>query len=338
MITALIGLGRMGMRHASVLEQCQLPIVAISDLNREACDAAGNRYGIPEERRFISGIELIDQIRPEFLIIATTAPGHCDLVVRAARNGAKMILCEKPMATNLRDCETMISACNSAGVKLAINHQMRFMEQYTLPKSMIESEAFGGLGSVIVSAGNFGMAMNGTHYFEMFRYLCGEDPVKVSAWFSKEELSNPRGPQFRDASGSIRLETPSGKRFYMDCSHDQGHGMNVTYNCRYGRISVDELAGTLSYVVRKEEYRNEPTTRYGMPYDSDSITITPADAVAPTRSVLEALLARADYPTGEHGLLAMKLLIAAHLSNERWGATIDLRSEPVSGDYTLPIA
>ncbi|TAW87714.1 Gfo/Idh/MocA family oxidoreductase [Rhizobium ruizarguesonis] len=338
MITALIGLGRMGMRHASVLEQCHLPITAISDINRDACDTAGNNYGIPEERRFTSAIELIDKIRPELLIVATTAPGHCELVVRAARNGAKMILCEKPMATNLRDCETMISACNSTGVKLAINHQMRFMEQYTIPKSLIESEAFGGLGSVIVSAGNFGMAMNGTHYFEMFRYLCGEDSVKVSAWFSKDELANPRGPQFRDASGSLRLETSSGKRFYMDCSHDQGHGMNVTYNCRNGRISVDELAGNLSFVVRKGEHRGESTTRYGMPYETGSKTITPADAVAPTRSVLEALLKGSDFPTGEHGLLAMKLLVTAHLSHERGGATIDLREEPISPDYTLPIA
>lgn len=338
MITALIGLGRMGMRHATVLEQCQLPITAISDLNRDTCEAVGNAHGIPPEHRYQSAIELIDQVRPELLVIATTAPGHHELVIRAAQKGARIILCEKPMATNLRDCESMISACSAAGVKLAINHQMRFMEQYVTPKSMIASEAFGGLGSVIVSAGNFGMAMNGTHYFEMFRYLCDEEPVKVSAWFSKDELANPRGPQFKDASGTIRMETPSGKRFYMDCSSDQGHGMHVTYNCRNGRISVDELAGDLSFVVRKADHRGEPTTRYGMPYETGSAVITPADAVAPTRAVLEALLKGEDYPTGENGLLAMKLLIAAHLSNERGGATIDLRSETIPVDYSLPIA
>lgn len=338
MKAALIGLGRMGMRQATVLQQCKVQISAISDLNQSACDAAGNEYGVPSEFRFTSPEELITRVKPEILVVATTAPSHHHLVIKAAGNGAKMILCEKPMATNLRDCEAMISACKAAGVRLAVNHQMRFMDQYTIPKSMAESEEFGGLGSIIVSAGNFGMAMNGTHYFEMFRYLTNEDPVLVSAWFSTEEVPNPRGPQFTDKAGTVRLETASGKRFYMDCSSDQGHGMHVTYNCRNGRIEIDELAGRMSYVMRQAEHRHQPTTRYGMPYDTGSKTITPADAVAPTRAVLESLLNGQNYPTGDDGLLAMRLLVAAHLSNERGGVTIDLRKEDMPLDLTLPIA
>ena len=338
MKAALIGLGRMGMRQATVLQQCQVPISAVSDLNQSACDLAGDEYGVPPEFRFTSPDELITRVRPELLVVATTAPSHHQLVIKAAENGARMILCEKPMATNLADCEAMISACKAAGVRLAVNHQMRFMDQYTVPKSMAASEEFGGLGSVIVSAGNFGMAMNGTHYFEMFRYLTNEEPVLVSAWFSAEEVANPRGPQFTDKAGTVRLETASGKRFYMDCSADQGHGMHVTYNCRNGRIEIDELAGKMSYVVRLAEHRHQPTTRYGMPYDTGFKTITPADAVAPTRSVLESLLKGQDYPTGDDGLLAMRLLVAAHLSNERGGVTIDLRNEAMPRDLILPIA
>jgi predicted dehydrogenase len=64
----------------------------------------------------------------------------------------------------------MIRACEQQGAQLAINHQMHFMEQYTSPKAIIESDAFGGLRSATVVAGNFGMGMNGLHYFEMFRF------------------------------------------------------------------------------------------------------------------------------------------------------------------------
>lgn len=337
MKAALIGLGRMGMRHATVLRQCSHTIAAISDVNVAAREAAGNELEVPPTSQFASGEELLSIESPELLVIATTAPSHHGLVMKAVSSGVKMILCEKPMATNLRDCESMISACRSAGVRLAVNHQMRFMEQYTVTKSMCGSEAFGGLGSVIVSAGNFGVAMNGTHYFEMFRYMTDEEPVLISARFSKEEIANPRGAQFKDAAGSVRLETASGKRFYMDCSVDQGHGVQVTYNCKYGRITVDELAGSLTYVVRQPEHRDQPTTRYGMPNHLGSDSITPADAVAPTRSVLEALVQGQNYPTGEHGSLAMKLLIAAHLSNEQGGVTVDLRKSPQL-DRTLPIA
>jgi len=338
MKTALIGLGRMGMRQATVLRQCDLKITAISDLNVEACKTAGEEYDVATENQFTSGEELIEKIRPELLVIATTAPSHRDLVIKAAQNGARKILCEKPMAVSLDECQEMVDACKAAGVELAINHQMRSMEQYTVPKHMATSAEFGGIGSVIVSAGNFGMAMNGTHYFEMFRYMTDEEPVLVSAWFSDDNLPNPRGTQFKDAVGSIRLETPSGKRFYMDCSSDQGHGMQVTYNCRNGRITIDELDGSMHYVARHTEHRGQPTTRYGMPYDKGSRTITPADAVAPTRAVLESLLKGENFPNGEEGLLAMKLLIAAHVSNSRGGVTIDLRKEDLPSDLALPIA
>ena len=80
-----------------------------------------------------------------------------------------------------------------------------------------------------VSAGNFGMAMNSIHYFEAFRFLADEAPLSVSAWFDDELLSNPRGPQFQDVSGCVRVTTSSGHRLYIDASADQGHGMQVTY-------------------------------------------------------------------------------------------------------------
>lgn len=338
MKTALIGLGRMGMRQATVLRQCELRIDAISDLNPEACKTAGEEFDVAPENQFVSGEKLIETIQPELLIIATTAPSHHDLVILAAKSGVRKILCEKPMGTNLAECQNMVKTCHAAGVELAVNHQMRSMEQYTIPKHMAASPEFGGIGSVIVSAGNFGMAMNGTHYFEMFRYMTDEEPVLVSAWFSDNTLQNPRGAQFKDVAGSIRLETPSGKRFYMDCSSDQGHGMQVTYNCHNGRITIDELDGSMYYVARHPEHRNQPTTQYGMPYDKGARTITPADAVAPTRAVLESLLRGENFPNGEDGLLAMKLLIAAHISNSRGGETIDLRKEELPTDLTLPIA
>lgn len=150
--------------------------------------------------------------------------------------------------------------------------------------------------------------------------MTDESPVKVSAHFSNEAVPNPRGAQFKDAAGTVRIETASGKRFYMDCSADQGHGVNAVYMARNGRITVDELAGELVAVVREAEHSALPTTRYGMPIETERLAITPADAVAPSAAVLSALIAGVDYPTGKDGRLAMEVLIAAHLSHEKGGA------------------
>jgi predicted dehydrogenase len=221
----------------------------------------------------------------------------------------------------------MLAACKENGVKLAINHQMRFMDQYTKAKRIIETAAFGGLSSVTVMAGNMGMAMNGTHYFEMFRYMADEPPAIATAWFSTEEVSNPRGPQFQDRAGSVRLTSASGKRFYMEIGADQGHGLKVIYAGPKGVLVVDELLGTIDLSARESQYRDLPTTRYGMPSVNESLSFIPADAVGPSRSVLEALLNDDGPPSGEDGRLAVAALVAAYVSNENGHVPVEVDSD-----------
>jgi predicted dehydrogenase len=225
----------------------------------------------------------------------------------------------------------MIDMCEKNGATLAINHQMRFMEQYTEPKNMMQSEAFGGLSSITVVAGNLGLAMNGTHYFEMFRFITDEEPFEVTAWFSQDRVPNPRGTQFEDRAGSIRITTASGKRFYMDAGSDQGHGVNVIYSGRNGQIFVDEVHGKMLVSVRKEEDRGLPTTRYGTASDMMDKNIQPADAMAPTKSVLEALIRKADFPSGNDGRLAVAALVAAYCSHENGHRPTGIK------DMTLPV-
>jgi predicted dehydrogenase len=236
------------------------------------------------------------------------------------------------MAVSLAECDKMLEVCAHYGTELAVNHQMRFMEQYTEPKRLVHSEAFGGLSSVTVVAGNFGMAMNGTHYFEMFRYMSDEPPSEVAAWLSEDRVPNPRGAQFEDRTGSVRLVTESGKRFYMDVGTNQGHGMTVVYAGPYGQLVVDELAGTMHLRVREEQYRSLPTTRYGMPWVEEEYRIRPADAVSPSRAVLEALLNDQNPPTGQDGRLAVAALVAAYVSDENGHVPIRLDTDDLPRD------
>ncbi len=314
---AVVGAGRMGRRHIQAIRDAGLNLVGVCDLNVESLAIAQEEQAVPARLCYRDFHALLREVRPECVIVATTAPTHCDFTCRAAQSGAQFILCEKPMAISLVQCDKMIDICASRGVRLAVNHQMRFMAQYVEPKEMLQSEQFGGLTSVTAIAGNFGMAMNGTHYFEMFRFMTDEVPQQVSAWFSAESVPNVRGPQFEDRGGTVRIVTPSGKRMYMDASSDQGHGLQVIYGARYGQIVVDELAGSIEFSVRKAEHRGQPTTRYGMPAQIESRRIAPVDAVVPSRAVLEALISGENWPTGEDGRLAVNTLVAAYVSNEQ---------------------
>jgi len=336
--TIVLGTGRMGRRHIQVVREMGLDLVGICDPNQESLLLAQKEQAVSPELHYTNARALITEKEPQCVVIASTAPSHREYTELAASLGVKYILCEKPMATSLADCDAMIETCEKHGVRLAVNHQMRFMEQYTESKKQLLSEKFGGISSITVVAGNFGMAMNGSHYFEMFRYMTDEAPKYVSAWFSEGKVSNPRGAEFEDHAGSIRIVSSSGKRFYLETSVDQGHGVQVIYAAKFGQISVDELAGKMRMIYREDQYRDLPTTRYGMPAIISESDIKPADAVAPSRAVLESLLSGADTPTGEDGRLAVASLVAAYVSNENDHRSVDVEDMSAYRQRVFPWA
>jgi myo-inositol 2-dehydrogenase / D-chiro-inositol 1-dehydrogenase len=313
---AVVGAGRMGQVHMQTVRDMKLDLAGICDLSQESLAAAGQRFDLAPERQFTDLSDLLREVRPDCLIVATTAPSHAEYTSAAAEAGVRFILCEKPMATSLADCDRMISVCKSNDVRLAINHQMRFMDYYREAKRLVQSEEFGSLASVTVVAGNFGLAMNGSHYFEMFRFMTDQPVNEVTAWFSNIAVPNPRGPQFEDCGGSVRAVNRNGQRLYLEMSPDQGHGLKVIYSGTYGVLVFDELSGVMQFSAREAQYRNLPTTRYGMPAieTTRQLPATSYDTLMPR--VLRALITGDDIPSGEQGRMVVAALVAAHVSDE----------------------
>lgn len=336
MKTAIIGVGRMGRRHVQAAQELGLSIVGVCDQSPDALKICEHEHNIPSDKQFNTAESMLQETKPDCVIISTTAPTHCEYTCLAADYGAKYILCEKPMAVSLAQCDRMIRVCKQNDAKLAINHQMRFMEQYTETKKIINSNEFGGLCSITIAGGNFGLAMNGTHYFEMFRYMTDEKPHEVTAWFSEEKVSNPRGPQFEDRAGAVRITTAKGRRLYIEAGADQGHGIKGIFSGRYGQVIVDQFKGMILLSARKEEDRNLPTTQYGTASVDSECFIQPVNIISSTKSVLDALRCETNYPTGEDGRLAVATLIAAYCSHEQGHTSIiiDDKNLPMSREFS----
>jgi predicted dehydrogenase len=327
----LVGTGRMGMSHLRAARNLGLELAGLCDLRPENLEKAATEADVPPAKCFGSSQAMFSaNPHVDLVLIATTADSHRSLVEQAAASGAKAILCEKPLATSVADCTAMIAACEKAGSLLAVNHQMRFMDQYTLVRHELDSGRFGKLASMNVVAGCFGMAMNGSHYCEAFRWLTGSDIVSATAWFSPGTLANPRGAQFVDHAGEVRFESADGRRLLMSIGADQGHGMTVTYAAQWGHLWVDELEGRYWATARKPEHQALPTTRYGMPWDRWETRFPQADNVGPTQAVIAALLQGQGYPDGQAGRCAVAAMVAAARS-------VELGSRPVRlselGDY-----
>lgn len=327
MRVAVIGVGRMGRNHIKVVQTLGLELAGISDQNEISLAGSGGECGVPAELRFTDASKLLERSNPDVVIIATTAPSHCEYTCMAAEAGAKFILCEKPMAVSLSQCDRMIETCERHGAKLAINHPSRFEERFTKAKDIVCSEEFGGLTSAVLIAGNMGWANNGSHHFEMFRLLTGETPVEVSAWFSEELVPNPRGPQYEDRGGSIRAITSSGKRLYIEEGTDQGHGVKIIYSGRYGQLTVDYLQGRMDLSVRDAEFRDLPTTRYASPSINKTINFEPLEIRSAIASVVEAMLNGGNAPSGQDGRSAIASLVAVYMSAENGNMPVKLNGQ-----------
>lgn len=338
MRTAVIGVGRMGRRHLAAACIAGLEIVGVADTNAPSLESAAADFGLTAAQLFDVPRMMLQELRPELVIVATTAPAHADLTCAAAESGAAAVLCEKPMATSIADCDRMIEVCDARGVRLAVNHQARFVPHYTVPMELSRSDEFGGLTSISVVAGNFGLAMNGTHRVDALAFMTGSTPRNVTAWFSDERIPNPRGPQFEDRAGSFRVVTESGKRLFVESSADQGHGIQSIYACRNGQIIVDELAGVITTTVRSAADRQQPTTRYAMPAVRDTQSIPPSDALHSTAALLRALVTGGGYPTGLEARQAVTILVGAYLSAENQHVTIDVKTDPLPRERHFPWA
>jgi predicted dehydrogenase len=324
MKVCVIGAGRMGRRHIAAARGVGFELAGVFDQSAEALATTLTECNVEKAMAFDDAGRMLATARPDAVVISTTAPSHCEFVCASAAAGVRHILCEKPMASSLEECDRMITACRAAGAKLAVNHQMRFMEQYTDIKALIDTPEFGGLRSMVVTAGNFGLSMNGSHYFEAFRYLTNEAVAEIACWFDPSNVPNPRGLQYVDRSGQLRAVSASGARLIIELGADLGHGVEVIYGCRNGQILVDELAGFVRAIHRMPEYRDLPTTRYGMPANEIQRKISQADVTKPTEDLWRALLADGSYPDGESGRHAVAALVAANLSGESGGRSVAL--------------
>jgi predicted dehydrogenase len=69
--------------------------------------------------------------------ICTPNDSHCEIALEAARHG-KAILCEKPLAMDVAQCEQMVAAVKTARVVNMVCHNYRRIPAIALAKAMIE--------------------------------------------------------------------------------------------------------------------------------------------------------------------------------------------------------
>jgi D-apiose dehydrogenase len=135
---ALVGCGAISTYHMRAWSQIEgVKIVALSDRTIEKAQAHAREFGVSPSHVYNDHRKLLEGEHLDFVDIATTPEAHRIQVEDAAARGVS-VLCQKPFAPTLEDAQTMIGACDRAGVLLSINENWRWRIWYRDLKRLVE--------------------------------------------------------------------------------------------------------------------------------------------------------------------------------------------------------
>jgi UDP-N-acetyl-2-amino-2-deoxyglucuronate dehydrogenase len=140
----LLGCGRIAKRHSDLLGGGHIPgakLVAVCDNVRERADAIAARFDV---RAFYDIDDFLNQRDIQVVSVLTPSGMHPAHAIAAAKAG-KHVVVEKPMALRLEDADTMIRACDAAGVKLFVVKQNRFNVPVVKAREAFDAGRFGRL-------------------------------------------------------------------------------------------------------------------------------------------------------------------------------------------------
>lgn len=178
---------------------------------------------------------------------------HADFSIRAAKAG-KHVICEKPMATSVLECQAIIDACKENKVKLSIGYRLQSEPCTNRIKELVEEKTFGepryvSAEAAYLSQGNWGQwrfnkslsgggaLMNmGVYGIQGLIYATGALPIAVQA----QEFST-RPDLFNDTDETItaQFKFPNGVIGTLFTSHSS-KGDRLYTSCEKGWFELDK--------------------------------------------------------------------------------------------------
>jgi predicted dehydrogenase len=140
---ALLGCGRIGHRHAQLMQQYGT-LVAVADTDAAAANHFSTTFGVPA---FYSADALFAQGQAQVVAICTPNGLHARHSIAALRAGLH-VLCEKPMAIASEDAQAMVEAAQQTGNQLFIVKQNRFNPPVQAVKQLLDTGMLGRMLSV----------------------------------------------------------------------------------------------------------------------------------------------------------------------------------------------
>lgn len=265
----LVGTGKRCLQHIKVLNKMpEYEIVALCDIQNDRLNtAAGLCQGAEgyEDYR-----KLLDRDDLGVILVATPNYVHREVVVAALKSG-RHVLTEKPMGVTVAECNEMIETAKSSGRTLQVGLQLRYAPFYQKVHSLIADGAIGKPRFVWFNEfrgdwakqsddpeidnkinWRFYQKLSGgtlieksCHYFDLFRWLIGAEPLSVEAMGGVNFYKN--GRETLDHA-SVVIEFEGGCKATHGLSMYSPHMQEFIIIGEKGALDLDADAGTINLV------------------------------------------------------------------------------------------
>jgi glucose-fructose oxidoreductase len=303
-------------------------LVALFGGDEEKLRKLGRKYGVSSLFGYGEYERGLREAEVDAVYIALPNDMHREYTERAAKVGVH-VLCEKPMALTVSDCDAMIRATRSAGVRLMIAYRLHFQKGNLKAVEIVES---GRLGQPRFFSSDFSMQVKdednirlqkkrgggplydlGVYCINAARYLFREEPEEVLAF-----SANGGDRRFRevDEMTSALLRFPGQRLATFTCSF--GAADTATYRLvgTEGDLCLDSAyeyaeGMTMTVTVKGKERTQE---------------FAKTDQFAPELLHFSdcVLAGKEPRPSGREGMADVRV-IQALLESARSGKTVSLR-------------
>jgi len=317
-----IGILSFAHMHAYSYAQCVKSnpnsiLVGVADHDSKRGKDAAKRF---EVKYFSSYEKLLKERDIEGVIICSENSKHRELTEMAA-NAKKHILCEKPIATTIKDAIKMIEVCKNNNVRLQIAFPCRFIPSVVKAKKLVNS---GKIGRVLaIRATNHGRMPGGwftdkklagggavmdhtVHVVDLMRWFLKREVKRVYA-----EVDNLIYKMKIDDCGTLMMEFENGVFASLDPSWSRPKTFpiwgDVTMKVigEKGIVSVDAFSQNISV------YDDKNNKFYWQSWGSNcnySLINNFIDMI---------LYNKEPFISGYDGLKAMEVALAAYISSSK---------------------
>ena len=312
--------------HLPAYRAADLRVVAITDLDLDKARDVAARFGIPtvaasaEELVRTPGVDIVD-----IAVMPWDQPAIVELATAARRH----VLCQKPFALDVESARGMVRAAESAGVKLAVNQQMRWEPGIAAARSLVRQGAIGrvanttlsvsiatpwGLWPWLAAAPRLEILYHSIHYEDSLRSILG-DP----AWVTSVHGRYPeQDPVIGETRTTTILEYADGSQALIDVDHyDQHAEPRAEYRFRGTDGAIEGTIGLL-YDYPDGRVDTLELRRAGEPprsFDFEGVRWIPDAFLGPMGDLMDAIaMGREPVTSGRDNLRTLAVAFATYQS------------------------